>query len=165
MQRRTFLHTTSLFLSTTVLGQAEDKAAKPVAKVTKTDEEWKALLTPEQYRVTRKAGTEAPFKNAYCDNHDKGIYQCVCCGQELYASEAKFESGTGWPSFFQPIAPAAIGTTEDRKLFSVRTEVHCSRCAAHLGHVFDDAPSTPTGMRYCMNSAALKFVPAKAGKK
>jgi peptide-methionine (R)-S-oxide reductase len=164
MNRRSFLATSTL-LSTTLLTHAEDKVApaKPAAgKVVKTEEEWKKQLTEIQFKVTRKQATEPPFKNEYHDNHEKGTYQCVCCEQPLYSSEAKFESGTGWPSFFQPIAPDKIGTTEDKKLFSVRTEVHCSRCEAHLGHVFNDAPSTPTGMRYCMNSASMKFIPAKA---
>jgi peptide-methionine (R)-S-oxide reductase len=164
MKRRSFFTTTALFASALV-SHAEDpaKPAKPVAgKIVKTEEEWKKQLTEMQFKVTRKHGTEPPFKNEYVDNHEKGIYQCICCAQELYSSEAKFESGTGWPSFFKPIAADKIGTTVDKKLFSERTEVHCSRCDAHLGHVFDDAPSTPTGLRYCMNSAALKFIPAKA---
>jgi peptide-methionine (R)-S-oxide reductase len=163
MKRRIFL-TTSALLATGIATRADDaKPAKPASgKVVKTEEEWKKQLTELQYKVTRKQGTEPPFKNAYCDNHETGIYQCVCCGQDLYSSQTKFESGTGWPSFFKPIAPDKIGTTVDKKLFSVRTEVHCSRCDAHLGHVFNDAPSTPTGLRYCMNSAALKFIPAKA---
>lgn len=168
MQRRTFLHATSLLAVTTLTSSAEDPKSKPAAagdKVVKTDEEWKKILTPEQYRVTRKAGTEPPFKNEYWDNHEKGTFVCVGCGHPLFASDTKFESGTGWPSFFKPIAPDAIGTTEDRKLFSVRTEVHCSKCDGHLGHVFDDAKDTPTGLRYCMNSAAMKFVPAKGEKK
>lgn len=163
MKRRTFLTTTALFASALSSRADDAKAAKPAAdKVVKTEEEWKAQLTEMQFKVTRKHGTEPPFKNEYHDNHAKGTYQCVCCGQDLYSSEAKFESGTGWPSFFKPIAPEKIGTSVDKKLFSERTEVHCSRCDAHLGHVFNDAPSTPTGMRYCMNSAAMKFVPAKA---
>ncbi len=164
MKRRTFLTTTSL-LATSLAAQAADpaKPGKPTSgKVVKTEEEWKQQLTELQFKVTRKHGTEPAFKNEYADNHAKGIYTCVCCSQELYSSEAKFESGTGWPSFFQPIAPEKIGTTVDKKLFYERTEVHCSRCDAHLGHVFKDAPATPTGMRYCMNSAAMKFIPAKA---
>jgi peptide-methionine (R)-S-oxide reductase len=152
---------------------ADAKTAKPAAKaektekVVKTDEEWKKLLTPEQYEVTRKHGTERAFKNAYNDNKKKGVYNCVGCGQALYSSEHKFDSGTGWPSFYQPVSKSAIGTTEDKKLFYTRVEVHCSKCDAHLGHVFDDAdgtasvPKTPTGLRYCMNSAAMKFVEKK----
>ncbi len=162
MKRRSFLTHVALVTTTLAASQADPTPAKPAAeKVVKTEEEWKKQLTDLQFRVTRKQATEPAFDNAYHDNHAAGIYQCLCCGQEVYSSEAKFESGTGWPSFFKPLKPERIGTTVDKKLFSVRTEVHCSRCDAHLGHVFDDAPSTPTGMRYCMNSAALKFIPAQ----
>ena len=128
-------------------------------KVVKTEEDWRKLLDKVQFHVTREKGTEQAFSGETWNNHEKGIYQCVCCGNDLYSSEHKYESGTGWPSFWQPIAPENISSHEDSSLFMKRTEVVCSRCDAHLGHVFDDGPK-PTGLRYCMNSAAMKFVKA-----
>ena len=156
----------ALFLAALVSsGKAEDAPNQASTqtmndKITKTDAEWKQQLTPQQYHVLREKGTERAGSGEYADNHDTGIYKCAACAKDLFNSETKFESGTGWPSFYQPISNGAVTTETDRKFFTKRTEVLCARCGGHLGHVFDDGPE-PTGLRYCMNSVAMKFEKTK----
>lgn len=153
MRRRVFL---AGLLGGTVLGAS----AASAFEVTKSDTEWKKLLSPEAYDVLRNKGTEAPYTSALNKEHRKGIFACAGCDLDLYSSDTKFESKTGWPSFWKPLQNA-VETSEDRSVFMVRTEVHCRRCGGHLGHVFNDGPR-PTGLRYCMNGVAMTFKPAKA---
>lgn len=152
-----------IFAANAVAPAAQRQQYRPSAKdaVIKTDAEWKKILTPEQYRVLREKGTEQAFTGKYWDNHAAGTYVCAACGRELFSSKTKFESGTGWPSFWAPIGKNAVDYVVDRSWAAeVRTEVLCSRCGGHLGHVFDDGPK-PTFKRYCMNSVAMAFKPAK----
>lgn len=147
----------------TVAAEAAEEDVRedvPHEKLVKSDAEWRAELSAEEYRVTRRAGTERPFSGEYWQTKAEGVYNCRCCDAPLFHSETKYDSGTGWPSFYQPVTAEAVATKKDRSLFMVRTEVLCARCDAHLGHVFPDGPA-PTGQRFCMNSASLKLRPTE----
>jgi peptide-methionine (R)-S-oxide reductase len=155
MKRRDLLTTSGLTLGYALI---TSKAYAETFEITKTDAEWKKVLSPEAFATLRHAATERPFTSALLEEHRKGLFQCAGCDLPAYASETKFDSGTGWPSFFD-VLPDAVGKKSDNTLFTTRTEIHCRRCGGHLGHVFDDGPK-PTGLRYCMNGVALKFVAA-----
>jgi peptide-methionine (R)-S-oxide reductase len=164
MNKRHFLQISTVLIGTAFFSRyinwsSESMAlSNPEFTVTKTEEEWKSILTPEQFRVLRKHGTEPSHTSSLDKQYEPGTYVCAGCGQALFTADTKFNSGTGWPSFFKPIE-GAIATTTDRTFFMTRTEVHCSNCGGHLGHVFNDGPK-PTGLRYCMNGVSLQFTPA-----
>jgi peptide-methionine (R)-S-oxide reductase len=158
MDRRYLLGGAAALAVLAGFGWTQGRDRKKTFEVVKSDDEWRRILSPLQYNVLREHGTERPNSSPLNEEKRKGIFACAGCDLPLFASETKYESGTGWPSFYQPLENA-VGTAEDRSLFMVRTEVHCRRCGGHLGHVFDDGPK-PTGLRYCMNGAALKFIPA-----
>jgi peptide-methionine (R)-S-oxide reductase len=142
-----------------VMDSHEDGEGGLAVGTRKSDAEWKEVLTPEQFHIARKGGTERAFTGAYWNSKEKGVYRCVCCDSPLFNSDSKFDSGTGWPSFWEPVEPGALRSEEDRSFFMRRTEARCSQCDAHLGHLFPDGPE-PTGLRYCLNSAALRLDPS-----
>lgn len=148
--------TNSLYSQNQKNSKPNQKETKMEDKVVKSEEEWKKILNPDAYSVIRKKGTERAFTGKYNDNKEKGVYICAACGNELFLSETKFDSGTGWPSFYAPISENKVGTEVDKTFFMTRTEVHCNRCGGHLGHIFEDGPK-PTGLRYCINSVSLDF--------